>query len=335
VFVVAAIENRVVRRTKKERDKLFDLPEHFRCAAEKGLSSPSRAQLTFNKSATHLTRILSSVALFSDMVYVVCVECSTLRVPHGLQNILLLDGRESDRCIPMHPEYASLLQKQTRLYHCDKVGFSHKTAVAHAASMNFTNISIIEEDLLINPSMNELQFEEYLIPLASQIQVHLAENNHQLVRFTSLPWGAITRLRPFQSCDHGLCVCQSLSKDFCSLPRGCNKIHDSSFYMMSNSMFREFLAPKETCLDMDHFGTFDSILVTPPVTLQKRFKVYEQKTQEVRDVHGPADQIQAWTRFNANCVVPPGYHLDSKWKLKRGTWPAATSVLDVMVKGEN
>jgi hypothetical protein len=337
VFVVAAIENRVVRRSRKEidhsTDKLIDLPEHFKCVAEKGISSPSRAQLTLNKSETNLTRILSTVALVSDMVYVVCMECSTLRVPHGLHNILLVDGRESDKCIPMDPEDASLLHKQTKLYHCDKVGFSHKAAVAHAASKNFANISIIEDDLIINPSMNELQFQEYLIRLAGQVQVHLAEKSHQLVRFTSLPWGAVTRDRPFQSCDHGLCVCQSLSSDFCSLPRGCSKIHDSSFYMMSNSMFREFLAPKDKCLDMEHFGTFDSILVTPPITLQKRFNVYDRKTEKVRDEHGPADQMRMWNKYKKNCVVPLGYHLDGRFK--RGSWPAATSVLDVMVKGEN
>merc|ERR1712032_983044 len=99
------------------------------------------------------------------------------------------------------------------------------------------------------------------IQLGEQIQVRLAENKNHLVRFTALPIDVVEK---DGTCKTG-CTCHSVAPNLCVLQHGCTDVHDSSFYMMTNSMFNEFIAT-DGIIDMEIFGGFDSVMVTPPIT---------------------------------------------------------------------
>jgi len=257
--------------------------ESVGCVVESAMSSPSQAQRTHDRSETQMSQILSSIAQVTDMVYVLCVNCHALRVPQDLNNIILIDGRASDQCLRPAP------------LHDKKVAFAHKAAVAHAASQNFSNLTIIEEDLVINPMYKQLPD---LTDIARQIQMRLAENNNQIVRFTSLPWHLNGSPG---TCKDENCKCIGVTPDLCVLRSGCQDVHDSSFYMLPDSMFSTFIAANFGGFDLGNFAAFDSILVTPPITLQTHFAcgfrgIPRQCGMEV--------QGDMWRKYNRTCVVP-------------------------------
>jgi hypothetical protein len=258
--------------------------ESVGCVVESAMSSPSQAQLTYDKTETHMSQILSSIAPVTDTVYVLCMKCHDLKVPHDLHNIILIDGKASDQCLGSASSAPS---------HTIKVVFAHKAAVAHAASKHFSNLTIIEEDLVINPIYEKLpDFNN----LARQIQGLLAENNKQLVRFTSLPW-KIGEAK----CETQGCACHSVTPGLCLLHRGCKDMHDSSFYMMRSSLFGEFLAANFGVLDIGNFAAFDSMLVTPPITLQRGF---DCSFRGIPKQCGMEEQGRMWHKYNRSCVVP-------------------------------
>merc|ERR1712079_812914 len=102
-------------------------------------------------------------------------------------------------------------------------------------------------------------------------RVRLAEASNQLVRFTTLPW---VPFRKHVKCKNNKehCKCHSTTPEWCFLPRGCEEVsHDSSFYMMTNSTYDKFIATEESGFEYQVFAAFDSMLVTPPLTLQAHF----------------------------------------------------------------
>jgi hypothetical protein len=255
------------------------LPD-FGCAAERAIYSPSQDQITYDESETHMSQILSNIAPAIHMVYILCIDCNALRVPHGLHNILLMNGRASDECYPGGR-------------HWELVTFAHKAAVAHAMTNKFANLTIIEEDVMINPMLNELPDS---VQIERQLQVRLAEHPNQLVRFTSLPWDLAGG---GGACKNEGCICHSdsVTPDLCSLPHGCENVHDSSFYMMPNSLFGEFVnLPLVGVIDMQIFARFDSVLVIPPITVQRGFAGYGRQ-------FGSEDQVQMWNTYEEACVI--------------------------------
>jgi len=280
----------------------------YKCAAEFAISSPSEDQLTHDNIETHMSQILSSVAPVTDMVYILCTRCNDLRVPQYLHNVLLIDGRESDKCMPIgcryvlhdecyypHVPRAANNDPDTTTIHSERVSFAHRAAVAHAISTNLSNITIIEEDVMINPMHEKLpDFNG----LSSRLQVLLAESHSQLVRFTSLP---VWEVRDGSgACKRNRCKCHSVAPDLCLLHKGCKDVHDSSFYMMQRSLFDKFIAVAEISrtLDMEAFASFDSVLVTPPITYQKSFECNARQCDW-------SDQDRQWRKYNDSCVVRP------------------------------
>jgi hypothetical protein len=255
------------------------LPD-FGCVAERAIYSPSQDQITYDESETPMSHILSNIAPIINMVYILCIDCSALRVPHGLHNILLMNGRASDECYPGGTHY-------------ERVTFAHKAAVAHARTNKFANLTIIEEDLMINPMINELPD---FVQIERQLQVRLAEHPNQLVRFTSLPYELAGR---GGACKYEGCMCHSdsVTPDLCSLPHGCGSVHDSSFYMIPNSLFGEFVKfPLDGTIDLQLFASFDSVLVIPPITVQRGFACYRRQC-------GSEDQVQMWKTYEEVCVI--------------------------------
>jgi hypothetical protein len=263
------------------------------------MSSTSQVQLTNDTPETnrqhydshrkmHMSHILSSIAAVTDMVYVLCTKCNALRIPQGVHNIILTDGKISDQCLDL------------TLGHSRKVGFVHKAVVAHAVSKNFSNVTIIEEGLVINPMYKQ---PPDFTKLARQIQLRVAHNHKQLVRFTSLPWNLNGENG---QCRNQGCTCHSLTPELCLLPRGCSDVHDSSFYMIHNTLFDDFIAADHDVLDVGTFAAFDSMLVTPPITLKASFECghYDEGGVYQPGQCGIADQDSMWRRYNRTCVVP-------------------------------
>jgi len=209
-------------------------------------------------------------------------------VPQGLHNIILVDGKASDQCL------------QSTSVNSRKAGFAHKAVVVHAASKKLSNITVIEGDLIINPMYKQLPD---FIELARQIQVRLAKKPKQLVRLTSLPWDLSGENG---KCRKQGCVCHSISPDLCILPRGCSDVHDASFYMMHSAAFGDIIAANHDYLDVGTFAAFDSMLVTPPITLKRSFECgrYDEDGVYQPRQCGVADQDSMWRRYNRTCVRP-------------------------------
>jgi hypothetical protein len=261
------------------------------CVKDSAMSSPSPAQLTRDKSETQMSQILSSISPLSDMVYVICIKCDAVRVPLDFHNIVLVNGLASDQC---------LLQSDYGNSHYKRVLLAHKAAVAHAASEGRSNVTIIEEDVMINSKHEELP--DFTV-IADHMQMHLAEKDNQfLIRFTSLPWKLDGENG---KCKKQGCRCHSITPELCYLPRGCNDIRDSSFYMVRSQMFGEYVKENRGLLDSEIFAAFDSVLVTPPITLQAHFECgsYKNGVYLGRQC-GMADQHSSWQKYNDTCVVP-------------------------------
>merc|ERR1719203_456577 len=152
--------------------------------------------------------------------------------------------------------------------HGVSVVFAHKAAVAHAMNLNHDRIVIMEEDAQLHHMPDNLQ------GLVARIRNHINPGGllgtapvriPPLIRFAAMPWEAVS----VEGTCNESCRCRytDQSSDFCSLASGCINVHDASFYMVTKHSFQSFLE-REGSIDMELMGSFDSLIVVPPITIQ-------------------------------------------------------------------
>jgi len=259
----------------------------FRCAADGRVvteAPPSQpAPMEGRNMSADMTAILAKAALMVDMAYVLCVGvgCSTLQIPRGTHNIRIVQAHEVDRCL-----------QDTALDHWSKASFAHKVAVAHGMLNDMPSIAVLEDDLQIN------RFPDF-IELGRSIHQLFAENKEQIVRFTGRPDSG-DLVDNSGKCIKSECRCAHTENapDLCSLKKGCPHIHDASWYMMLNTTYQAFLESPGAVIDNDVMAAFDSVLVVPPITLQKAFACHGDWT---RKCHAE-DQLHHWSTYERACL---------------------------------
>jgi hypothetical protein len=225
-----------------------------------------------------------------DMAYIICMDCESLTFSASVKNVRLVSGAASDKCSSLDDYHA-------------RVGFSHKAAVADAQANNYSSILIAEDDATLNhlPDLTQLK---------AKVAMKWEENAHQLVRLTALPWDTVDATG---SCRSEKCNCRHGQDNiFCSLQKGCEMVHDSSLYMIAQPAYSAFIATGGQ-IDVHLFARFDSLLVTPPVSLQHCWtwkpkamlvSIAGQRSSQQRACDG--DEImqkKKWDQYEKACIV--------------------------------
>jgi hypothetical protein len=257
---------------------LHDIPAlQYKENNERDPLAPGSAGLAELSSAALL---LYHLAPLVDMAYVICMHCDSLKFSASVKNIRLVNGAASDEC--------SSIQD----YH-GRVGFSHKIAMTDAQLKGYSSILIAEEDATLYQLPDLTQFK-------AQVQKQWEENPQQLIRLTALPWEAVDDAG---SCMSEQCKCMHKhDKTLCSLKQGCEMVHDSSLYMISEPAYSAFIGGQGQ-IDVHLFAHFDSVLVTPPVAFQHCW-TWKPKVKGVSQCDGDETlQKSKWDEYEKACIV--------------------------------
>jgi len=259
------------------KSALIDSKLLFSCAAKNNVISKPLPNQYLESNSANSSIPIQLAAHLAAMVYVLCVDCDSLRVPAKVRNVQLVRAAALDACDHVPPD------------HFTRVSVAHKAAVAHALLHHHSSIAILEEDSQINGANGVPDFAHL------KVQINKLLATDKLLRFGAWPWELVDSQG---ACKIDRCKChQDTMIPWCYLKQGCPYVTESSFYMMPKSLYSRFI---ETggYIDGNMFASFDSMLASPPITLQRH-----STHQETGEKWYASDQINAWNKYERACTV--------------------------------
>jgi len=242
----------------------------FSCARDPGaIIDPKPEQYIQSAvgTAASLEIVVANLANLTDVVYILCVDCDNIVLPATAPLVKLVSAHASDECFR---QMGAKVHGSKCHRHLVRITLAHKAAVAHALINRFSNIVVLEEDLELHESPD-------IASIMRQVRsLETTTLGPSLLRFTVFPR---EETLANGNCRSAECRCRALptgSTDgsstkrdrLCVLPSGCPWVQDSSMYALPRSLFLDFIdAPG--VVDENVFASFPSILVHPPVVLQK------------------------------------------------------------------
>lgn len=256
---------------------LIDSTHLFACVSKNNVIYKPLPNQYLESNTANSSIPIQLAAHLAAMVYVLCVDCDSLRFPAKVRNVQLVRAAALDACDHVPPD------------HMTQASVAHKAAVAHALLHHHSSIAILEEDSQINGANGVPD----LAPLKVQINKMLATD--KILRFAAWPLELVDSQG---ACNMERCKChQDPMIPWCDLKQGCPYVTESSFYMMPESLYSRFI---ETggYIDGNIFASFDSMLASPPITLQR-----ESTHQETGEKWYASDQLNAWNKYARACTV--------------------------------
>ena len=204
------------------------------------------------------------IAMAADQIYIVCVKCDEVTVPHDwLNKTTLVDGRKSDKCLDFEDES-----------HWVKASGAHKIATAHALRRRYPTIAVFEEDFVLqdHPSWTDKAFR--------RLRGFVQAGKFDVIRLGTYPQQITCAADTAEKCECFEPAHVPSGGHICSVAPGCRDLHSSSGYILHSGVYRKVLQARG-CIDIGALSVVTSTVFYPSLVHQPGW-LQQERDEEVQ-----------------------------------------------------